>query len=153
MISRSDEASSRRMTGGAVDDTVCTVSTSSQQPRGGAVHLMAKSKRLVLLAASVGILAGCGGSAHGPGTTTASSTTSGASTATSSTTSTSSATTSTTPSSASSTASSPTPPPPTAINAANCKPPAQHPYPVVLSPGTYGVTTWRLIAPQLAQLG
>src|SRR3979411_412784 len=147
MISRSDEASSQRMTGAAVDDTVCTVSTSSQQPRGGAVHLMAKSKRLVLLAASVGILAGCGGSAHAPGTTTASSTTSGASTATSSTTSTSRTTRPTT------TRSSPPPPPPTAINAANCKPPAQHPYPVVLSPGTYGVTTWRLIGPQLAQLG
>jgi triacylglycerol lipase len=39
------------------------------------------------------------------------------------------------------------------MNAANCSPPAQHPYPVLLSPGTYGVSTWQLIGPQLAQLG
>jgi triacylglycerol lipase len=39
------------------------------------------------------------------------------------------------------------------INAANCAPPAQHPYPVVLLPGTYGVSAWQLIAPQLASLG
>jgi triacylglycerol lipase len=39
------------------------------------------------------------------------------------------------------------------MNDINCKPPPQHPYPVVLSPGTYGVTTWNLIGPQLAQLG
>jgi triacylglycerol lipase len=36
---------------------------------------------------------------------------------------------------------------------ANCKPPSQHPYPVVLLPGTYGITSWQLIGPQLAQLG
>jgi triacylglycerol lipase len=39
------------------------------------------------------------------------------------------------------------------MNASNCKPPPQHPYPVVLSPGTYGITSWHLIGPQLAQLG
>jgi triacylglycerol lipase len=44
-------------------------------------------------------------------------------------------------------------PPPTTINAAGCKPPVQHPYPVVLSPGTYGATSWQLIGPALAQLG
>jgi triacylglycerol lipase len=36
---------------------------------------------------------------------------------------------------------------------ATCKPPAQHPYPVILVPGTYGASSWQLIAPQLAQLG
>jgi triacylglycerol lipase len=35
----------------------------------------------------------------------------------------------------------------------NCKPPPQHPNPVALVPGTYGDTSWQLIAPQLAQLG
>jgi triacylglycerol lipase len=44
------------------------------------------------------------------------------------------------------------PAPPTVINA-SCKPPSQHPYPVVLLPGTYGITSWQLIGPQLAQLG
>jgi triacylglycerol lipase len=39
------------------------------------------------------------------------------------------------------------------MNAGNCKPPVQHPYPIVLSPGTYGVSSWNLIGPQLAQLG
>jgi triacylglycerol lipase len=39
------------------------------------------------------------------------------------------------------------------MNGANCKPPLQHPYPVVLLPGTYGVSTWQLIGPQLAELG
>jgi triacylglycerol lipase len=44
-------------------------------------------------------------------------------------------------------------PPATAVNAPDCKPPVQHPYPVVLLPGTYGVTAWQLVGPQLAQLG
>jgi triacylglycerol lipase len=39
------------------------------------------------------------------------------------------------------------------MNAASCTPPAQHPYPIVLLPGTYGLSTWQLIGPQLAQLG
>jgi triacylglycerol lipase len=42
--------------------------------------------------------------------------------------------------------------PGTVVNS-KCKPPAQHPEPVVLVPGTYGATSWQLIAPQLAQLG
>jgi triacylglycerol esterase/lipase EstA (alpha/beta hydrolase family) len=44
------------------------------------------------------------------------------------------------------------PPPPTVVNS-NCRPPAQHPEPIILVPGTYGATAWTLIAPQLAQLG
>jgi triacylglycerol lipase len=39
------------------------------------------------------------------------------------------------------------------MNSPGCRPPAQHPYPVVLVPGTYGVSSWSLIGPQLAQLG
>jgi triacylglycerol lipase len=39
------------------------------------------------------------------------------------------------------------------MNAAHCSPPPQHPYPVVLAPGTYGITSWHLLGPQLAQLG
>jgi triacylglycerol lipase len=84
--------------------------------------------RLVVVAASVGIaaaiLTACGSKARAPKSTTAPRTTT-----------------------------SPSPPPPTVMNAANCKPPAQHPYPVVLLPGTYGVTSLHLIGPQLAQLG
>jgi triacylglycerol lipase len=44
------------------------------------------------------------------------------------------------------------PPPPTTLNS-SCKPPPQHPDPVLLLSGTYGVTWWALIGPQLAQLG
>jgi triacylglycerol lipase len=51
------------------------------------------------------------------------------------------------------TATSPSTPPPTVMNANNCKPPAQHPYPVLLLPGTFGITALGLIGPQLAQLG
>jgi len=39
------------------------------------------------------------------------------------------------------------------MNSPNCTPPSQHPYPVVLLPGTYGVSTWQLIGPRLASLG
>jgi triacylglycerol lipase len=39
------------------------------------------------------------------------------------------------------------------MNAANCTPPPQHPYPVVLLPGTFGVTAASFIGSQLAQLG
>lgn len=39
------------------------------------------------------------------------------------------------------------------MNSSNCRPPPQHPYPIVLSPGTYGASSWNLIGPQLAQLG
>src|SRR5689334_21589562 len=48
---------------------------------------------------------------------------------------------------------SPRPPRPTVVNSPTCRPPAQHPYPVVLLPGTYGVSTWQLIGPRLASLG
>jgi triacylglycerol lipase len=50
------------------------------------------------------------------------------------------------------TTTTPAPPSPTAINS-RCKPPPQHPYPVLLLSGTYGVSWWALIGPQLAQLG
>jgi triacylglycerol lipase len=39
------------------------------------------------------------------------------------------------------------------MNAANCTPPAAHPYPVVLLPGTFGVTATSFIGTRLAQLG
>jgi triacylglycerol lipase len=42
--------------------------------------------------------------------------------------------------------------PSTAINS-GCKPPPQHPEPVVLIPGTFDATSWQLIGPQLADLG
>jgi lipase (class 2) len=104
----------------------------------------ARARRSVAYAAAViaalaVILAGCGGGSHrkpsaksGTPTTpsrsgTGSSTTPGA-----------------TPPSA--------PPPPTKLNS-SCKPPPQHPYPVLLLSGTYGVSWWALIGPQLAQLG
>jgi triacylglycerol lipase len=45
------------------------------------------------------------------------------------------------------------PPPPTVVNSAACKPPPQHPDPVVLVPGTFGATSWATIAPALAQRG
>jgi triacylglycerol lipase len=47
----------------------------------------------------------------------------------------------------------PAPPPPTVLNSAHCKPPPQHPEPVLLVPGTYAATSWALIAPALTQLG
>ena len=48
----------------------------------------------------------------------------------------------------------PLPPPrPTVVNAPGCKPPPQHPDPVVLVPGTFDATSWSLIAPSLAQRG
>jgi triacylglycerol lipase len=45
------------------------------------------------------------------------------------------------------------PPVPTVIDSPTCTPPSQRPYPVVLLPGTFDFTSWRLIAPQLANLG
>lgn len=44
------------------------------------------------------------------------------------------------------------PPLPTATES-RCQPSWQHPYPVVLLPGTYGDTSWQLIEPHLARLG
>jgi triacylglycerol lipase len=42
---------------------------------------------------------------------------------------------------------------PTTPNSTSCRPPAQHPAPVVLVHGTFAATSWQLIAPALAQLG
>jgi triacylglycerol lipase len=56
------------------------------------------------------------------------------------------------PGTSSTTSTRPEPPPPTVVNS-SCKPPPQHPQPVVLVPGTYGDTSWQLMAPQLAHLG
>jgi triacylglycerol lipase len=39
------------------------------------------------------------------------------------------------------------------LNARGCKPPAQHPDPVLLVPGTFAATSWGLIGPALAQRG
>jgi triacylglycerol lipase len=39
------------------------------------------------------------------------------------------------------------------MNSPNCTPPARHPYPVVLLPGTFGLTTWQVIGPRLSSLG
>jgi triacylglycerol lipase len=47
----------------------------------------------------------------------------------------------------------PPPPPPTVVNSESCKPPPQHPDPVVLVPGTFALTSWDLIGPSLAQRG
>jgi triacylglycerol lipase len=45
------------------------------------------------------------------------------------------------------------PPPPTVVDSARCKPPPQHPYPVMLVPGTFAATSWDAIAPALARRG
>jgi triacylglycerol lipase len=45
------------------------------------------------------------------------------------------------------------PPRPTVVNSPRCKPPPQHPDPVVLVPGTFDATSWAVIAPALAQRG
>jgi triacylglycerol lipase len=42
---------------------------------------------------------------------------------------------------------------PTVVNSPRCRPPAKHPYPVVLVPGTFAATSWSTIAPALARLG
>jgi triacylglycerol lipase len=47
----------------------------------------------------------------------------------------------------------PTPPPPTVIDSRGCRPPVQHPNPVVLVYGTFAATSWRLIGPALAGRG
>src|SRR4051812_31819847 len=39
------------------------------------------------------------------------------------------------------------PPPPTTVDSTACKPPPQHPDPVVLVPGTFDATSWATIAP------
>ncbi|MCW3013860.1 MAG: lipase [Solirubrobacterales bacterium] len=45
------------------------------------------------------------------------------------------------------------PAPPTVLDSTSCKPPAQHPDPVLLLHGTFGLTSWGLIGPALAQRG
>jgi triacylglycerol lipase len=47
----------------------------------------------------------------------------------------------------------PPPPPPTVVDSARCKPPPQHPSPVLLVPGTFAATSWDAIAPALARRG
>ena len=47
----------------------------------------------------------------------------------------------------------PKPAPPTVVNSRACRPPAQHPDPVVLAHGTFAMTSWHLIAPALARRG
>jgi triacylglycerol lipase len=47
----------------------------------------------------------------------------------------------------------PKPPPPTVVNDASCRPPAQHPEPVILVHGTFAATDWSAIAPALASRG
>jgi triacylglycerol lipase len=50
-------------------------------------------------------------------------------------------------------ASAPATPPPTVIDSRSCRPPQQHPEPVVLVHGTFAATSWALIGPALARHG
>jgi triacylglycerol lipase len=45
------------------------------------------------------------------------------------------------------------PPPPTVMDSTSCRPPAQHPEPVVLVHGTFATTSWQVIGPALAARG
>jgi triacylglycerol lipase len=45
------------------------------------------------------------------------------------------------------------PPPPTVIDSPACRPPAQHPDPIVLVHGTFATTSWSLVGPALARRG
>jgi triacylglycerol lipase len=47
----------------------------------------------------------------------------------------------------------PPPPPPTVMDSPGCRPPVQHPDPVVLVHGTFAATSWQLIGPSLARQG
>jgi triacylglycerol lipase len=47
----------------------------------------------------------------------------------------------------------PKPPPPTVLNSTSCRPPAQHPEPVILVHGTFAATDWSAIGPALARRG
>jgi triacylglycerol lipase len=47
----------------------------------------------------------------------------------------------------------PSPPQRTVTDSADCRPPAQHPDPVILVHGTFAATSWQLIAPALAEQG
>jgi triacylglycerol lipase len=46
-----------------------------------------------------------------------------------------------------------TPAPPTVMDSPSCRPPVQHPEPVVLIHGTFATTDWQLIGPALARRG
>ena len=46
-----------------------------------------------------------------------------------------------------------TPATPTVMDSPGCRPPAQHPEPVVLIPGTFAATDWQVIGPALARDG
>jgi triacylglycerol lipase len=45
------------------------------------------------------------------------------------------------------------PPPPTVPDSVTCRPPPQHPEPVVLVHGTFAATSWQRVAPALARRG
>jgi triacylglycerol lipase len=92
--------------------------------------------RFVVVAGAVAILAGCGGGRHTrtPRTVSRAPAQPG---------------TSTQPSPAISAGR----PPATMLNAPSCTPPPRHPYPVVVLPGTFGVSGSQLIGTKLAQLG
>jgi triacylglycerol lipase len=45
------------------------------------------------------------------------------------------------------------PPPPTVVDSSSCRPPKQHPHPVVLVHGTFAATSWAVIGPALARRG
>jgi triacylglycerol lipase len=47
----------------------------------------------------------------------------------------------------------PAPPAPTVPDSTDCRPPAQHPAPVILVHATFAATSWQLIAPALADRG
>jgi triacylglycerol lipase len=47
----------------------------------------------------------------------------------------------------------PKPPPPTVVDSRACRPPPQHPDPVVLVHGTFATTSWRVMGPALARRG
>jgi triacylglycerol lipase len=47
----------------------------------------------------------------------------------------------------------PAPPAPTVMDSPDCRPPAQHPDPVVLVHGTFATTSWALLGPALASNG
>jgi triacylglycerol lipase len=47
----------------------------------------------------------------------------------------------------------PKPPPPTTIDSPDCRPPVQHPQPVVLLRGTFAETSWQPLGPALARRG
>jgi triacylglycerol lipase len=95
----------------------------------------------ILTVVMAAVMAGCGVRSSKTTTATSTGTTATTTTTATSTGTTTTPTTTTTPSA-----------PPTVINS-SCKPPSEHPEPVILVPGTYGATSWQLIGSQLADLG